>query len=160
MLWQGFNPWPRNFCILWAWPQKKKITSNIGILCFLICCQGVKKFYKIFQRNSLRLCCFSVILFVAYSLISAFKSVICFFLLSIYLVGYLTARVQVLFFLIYKVKAVNFLPKMALSLVRAGASLSLPPSLSLSSHGFRQMPYAFICRFLSIVWLEIFANFY
>ena len=89
-----------------------------------------KKFYKIFQRNSLRLCCFSVILFVAYSLISAFKSVICFFLLSIYLVGYLTAGVQVLFFLIYKVKAVNFLPIMALSLVRTGPSLSLPPSLS------------------------------
>ena len=23
-LWCRFDPWPRNFCILWVWPKKKK----------------------------------------------------------------------------------------------------------------------------------------
>ena len=24
LLWLGFSPWPGNFCMLWAWPKKKK----------------------------------------------------------------------------------------------------------------------------------------
>ena len=24
LLWHGFSPWPRNFCMLWAWPKRKK----------------------------------------------------------------------------------------------------------------------------------------
>ena len=23
LLWQGFSPWPGNFCLLWAWPKIK-----------------------------------------------------------------------------------------------------------------------------------------
>ena len=22
LLWHGFNPWPQNFCMTWAWPKK------------------------------------------------------------------------------------------------------------------------------------------
>ena len=31
LLWLGFDPWPRNFCILWAWPKKKKPPKNLGV---------------------------------------------------------------------------------------------------------------------------------
>ena len=24
LLWRMFDPWPRNFCVPWAWPKKKK----------------------------------------------------------------------------------------------------------------------------------------
>ena len=23
LLWHGFDPWPQNFCMVWAWPRKK-----------------------------------------------------------------------------------------------------------------------------------------
>ena len=23
MLWHGFDPWPRNFCMPWMWPKKQ-----------------------------------------------------------------------------------------------------------------------------------------
>ena len=25
LLWHRFNPWPRNFCMPWAWPKEKEI---------------------------------------------------------------------------------------------------------------------------------------
>ena len=27
LLWRGFDPWPRNFHMLWVWPKKKKFLS-------------------------------------------------------------------------------------------------------------------------------------
>ena len=32
LLWLGFNPWPRNFCIMWVWPKKKKKKKKKKIL--------------------------------------------------------------------------------------------------------------------------------
>ena len=31
LLWHGFDPWPRSFCLLWARPQNKDININIFI---------------------------------------------------------------------------------------------------------------------------------
>ena len=31
LLWHGFNSWPGNFCMPWAWPKKKKKKKKIGI---------------------------------------------------------------------------------------------------------------------------------
>ena len=28
LLWPGFDPWPRNFWMPWAWPKKKKKSKN------------------------------------------------------------------------------------------------------------------------------------
>ena len=28
LLQHGFNPWPRNFLMLWAWPKKKKVPTS------------------------------------------------------------------------------------------------------------------------------------
>ena len=28
LLWQGFDPWPWNFCILWAQPKREKKTPR------------------------------------------------------------------------------------------------------------------------------------
>ena len=27
LLWCGFNPWPRNFHMLWVWPKNKKLNN-------------------------------------------------------------------------------------------------------------------------------------
>ena len=27
LLWLWFNPWPRNFCMLWVWPKKNHLLS-------------------------------------------------------------------------------------------------------------------------------------
>ena len=28
LLWHGFDPWPRNFCMPWAQPEKKRVDKN------------------------------------------------------------------------------------------------------------------------------------
>ena len=37
LLWHGFNPWPRNFCMPWAWPKNgRNIQTNKSCLFYII----------------------------------------------------------------------------------------------------------------------------
>ena len=35
LLWCGFDPWPRNFCMPWAWPHKKEYAGKFYVMCIL-----------------------------------------------------------------------------------------------------------------------------
>ena len=48
LLWPGFDPWPRNFHMLWVWPKKKK-----------------KKFIELNERGIDQIQCFSNFIFIS-----------------------------------------------------------------------------------------------